>query len=159
VSWDSFFSSEVGASAALAGLVFVGISINLQRILALPTIANRALQSLLILLGVLGVSSLVLVPGQSGTLLGGEVTGLALVLWGALNVLEWRSWKKVEAAYARTQFNHSVEIQLPCLFTVLGGVLLIAGNSWALYGLVISTLASFLIALLEAWIITVEILR
>jgi hypothetical protein len=34
--WQSFFSAEVGGSAALAGLVAVAVSINLSRILAFP---------------------------------------------------------------------------------------------------------------------------
>ena len=32
-SWENFFIAEVGASAAPAGLIFVGVSINLKRIL------------------------------------------------------------------------------------------------------------------------------
>lgn len=32
--WENFFVAQVGASAALAGLVFVGISINLTKIVA-----------------------------------------------------------------------------------------------------------------------------
>jgi hypothetical protein len=31
--WGNFFIAQVGASAALAGLIFVGVSINLERIL------------------------------------------------------------------------------------------------------------------------------
>jgi hypothetical protein len=39
--WQSFFSAEVGAAAALAGLVAVAISINLARILAFPHCMDR----------------------------------------------------------------------------------------------------------------------
>ena len=31
-AWESFFVAEVGASAVLVGLVFVGLSINLDKI-------------------------------------------------------------------------------------------------------------------------------
>jgi hypothetical protein len=34
--WETFFAAQVGASAALAGLVFVALSINLKEILDLP---------------------------------------------------------------------------------------------------------------------------
>jgi hypothetical protein len=34
--WENFLIAEVGASAALLGLVFVAISINLARIISLP---------------------------------------------------------------------------------------------------------------------------
>jgi hypothetical protein len=159
VTWDQFFSAEVGASAALAGLIFVGISINLQRIIALPMVANRAFQSLLVLLGVLGVSSLLLVPGQTNTLLGVEIVAVAVGLWATLDAIELRSWKRAEAKYVPLLRNHSLQIQIPCVFTFLAGLSLLLGNPWALYWLVPATLMSFLIAFLEAWVITVEIMR
>jgi hypothetical protein len=42
VEWSAFFSAEVAASAALAGLLFVSISINLAQILANPNLPPRA---------------------------------------------------------------------------------------------------------------------
>jgi hypothetical protein len=159
VTWDAFFSAEVGASAALAGLLFVGISINLQRILALPTITNRALQALLILLGMLGIESLLLVPGQPSGDQGAEVLAVAVGLWAFLNAVELRNWRQVLDPQRRTLRVHTVQIQLPCLLATLGGAFLLAANSWALYWIVIATLTSFLIAIIEVWVITVEILR
>ena len=47
--WDNFLLAQVGASAALAGLVFVGVSINLTRILStgsLPVFAKNSLNEL-----------------------------------------------------------------------------------------------------------------
>lgn len=61
-SWESFFTAEVGASAALAGLIFVGVSINLTRIISLPGLPNRALLTLCLLLAILVISSLMLIP-------------------------------------------------------------------------------------------------
>ena|SRR5271170_2247252 len=159
VTWDSFFTAEVGASAALAGLIFVGISINLKQIIALPTIANRALQSLLILLGLLGVESLLLVPGQSTVEQGVEVLAVALALWAGLNGIEWRSWHPTPQSYRSALAAHTVEIQVPCAFTFVGACFLLVGNPFALYWFVPATLAGFLLAIVEAWVITIEILR
>ena len=44
--WDYFFQAQVGASAALVGLIFVSISISLTRILAAPPLPGRALHAL-----------------------------------------------------------------------------------------------------------------
>jgi hypothetical protein len=55
--WENFFVGELGASSALAGLVFVGISINLTKILASPLLPSRALEALVALLAVLFVST------------------------------------------------------------------------------------------------------
>lgn len=54
--WENFFIAEVGASAALAGLIFVGVSINLNRILSLPRLPDRALEAVSLLLTVLASS-------------------------------------------------------------------------------------------------------
>jgi hypothetical protein len=59
--WGNFFFAEVGASAALAGPVFVGASINLAQILKIPGLPERALEALIALMTVLVVSSL---PGR-----------------------------------------------------------------------------------------------
>ena len=67
--WESFFVAQVGASAAVAGLVFVGVSINLDKILKYAGLPGRAQEALIVLMLVLVVSSLMLVPGQRWPLL------------------------------------------------------------------------------------------
>ena len=57
IGWENFFIAEVGASAALLGLIFVGVSINLTRIISIPGLPNRALLALIILLTILVVCS------------------------------------------------------------------------------------------------------
>jgi hypothetical protein len=159
MTWDGFFTAEVGAAAALTGLIFVGISINLKRILALPMIANRALQSLLILIAALGILSLLLVPDQSDLLAGVEVMGVTFALLAVLNGIEIRSWKSIEPKWRRILAQHTLEIQIPSIFFLVGGALLAGGLPAALNWFVPATLLSFLIGFVEAWVITVEILR
>jgi len=110
MTWDGFFTAEVGAAAALTGLIFVGISINLKRILALPMVANRALQSLLILIGALGILSLLLVPDQSDFLAGVEVMGVTVAMLAVLNGIEIRSWRSIEPKWRRVLAQHTLEI-------------------------------------------------
>ena len=47
-NWVGLFGAEVAASAALTGLVFVAVSINLQRILAFPASVMLAILAALI---------------------------------------------------------------------------------------------------------------
>jgi MFS-type transporter involved in bile tolerance (Atg22 family) len=63
--WENFFLGELGASAALTGLIFVGISINLGKIMESSYLPNRALEALVVLVAVLFLTSLLLIPNQS----------------------------------------------------------------------------------------------
>ena len=82
--WESFFVAQVGASPAVAGLVFVGVSINLDKILKYAGLPGRTLEALIVLILVLITSSLMLVPGQSNTLIGAELLGVGLLAWASV---------------------------------------------------------------------------
>ena len=71
--WGELFLADAGASAALAGLLFVAVSINLDRIIALRGLPGAALGAIALLVAVLLVSTFGLVPGQPRWLLAGEV--------------------------------------------------------------------------------------
>jgi hypothetical protein len=85
--WTAFAAAGVAAGATLSGLVFVAVSINLNRILGHPTLPVRAWQTLALLLAPLLIGFFVLVPGQSNTALAWELVGSALLLGGARLVL------------------------------------------------------------------------
>ena len=63
--WNDFYIAIAGASATLTGLIFVGVSISLTKILAIRGLPDRALLSLVLLLNALVLSLLFLVPGLS----------------------------------------------------------------------------------------------
>ena len=44
--WDSFFLGELGAAAALAGLLVVAVSINIDQILSYPWLPSRAVATI-----------------------------------------------------------------------------------------------------------------
>jgi hypothetical protein len=86
--WQGLFIAEAGASAALAGLLFVAISINLARILQGAGLPGRAGEAIVLLVAVLVISTLALVPGQSPTVLGAELlAGVALLRGEGLRVV------------------------------------------------------------------------
>jgi hypothetical protein len=70
--WQPFFTVTGGAAAALAGLLFVALSIHAPEIAEHPPFRYRALATLSIPLVVLVVSALALVPRQTGRSLGLE---------------------------------------------------------------------------------------
>ncbi len=156
-AWHDLFVATAGAAAALAGLVFVAVSINLERILSLRGLPERALQTVMLLLGALVASVLGLAPQDPATY-GWEVLVTGAVLIGTLSITGHRS---LAGASAHPSWIVSrVLFMLPgSAFYVVGGVLLAGGNltgmSWVVAGLV----GAFVGGVMNGWVLMVEILR
>src|SRR3712207_9418766 len=71
-----------GAAAALLGLLFVAVSINLEQVLRIAWLPLRAGETLGVLVALLTTAVFVLVPGQSPTALGLELAGAGFLLIG-----------------------------------------------------------------------------
>jgi modulator of FtsH protease len=155
--WENFFVAEVGAAAALTGLLFVAVSINLARILALEHLPDRAGETLVVFGGAFAVATFGLVPGQSHVALGCEVAGAGLVVWGTTVRTQWRAYRYVDAR--RWLANRVVGTQVACVPFVVGGALLVQGSERGLYWVVAGVLASFAAGIQNAWVLLVEILR
>lgn len=67
--------------------MFVGISINLTKILSIASLAGRGGEALVVLLSVLVSASLMLIPGQRTTLGGVGVPAVGIFSWVTLAVL------------------------------------------------------------------------
>jgi hypothetical protein len=81
--WHDFFLAQAGAAGVLTRLVFVGVSINLPKIVSEPGsgLPGRAAEALVVLVAVLTASSLLLVPGQAPVIVGAEVLMVGLAAW------------------------------------------------------------------------------
>lgn len=161
--WESFFVAEIGASAALAGLVFVGVSINLSKILAQPGLPNRALNALGVLISTLTVSSILLIPAQPTLLVGIELAVVGLSIWSATTFLQSQTIRKLEASF-RTRYRWSLLGQViigqtaTFPFLIAGIAVLLQGEA-GVYWVAPAIIFSFIEAMLEAWILLVEINR
>jgi modulator of FtsH protease len=159
-AWANFFLGQLGASAALTGLLFVSVSVNQARILELGRMADRGLEALVTLFLVLVVASLPLVPAQPLRLLGGEIF-LAGAVTLAVNVYLQRVYlQTVDPAYLRrstqmVQFN-----RLAVTLIALAGLAVLArGDDTGFYLLVPGILLSFFAAGANAWVLLIEINR
>jgi modulator of FtsH protease len=79
--WAAFYTAQLGAAAVLGGLVFVGLSLNLKKILSYAWLPARALLELMVLMAILIISSFMLMPGQSLTALGIEIAAVGVLLF------------------------------------------------------------------------------
>jgi modulator of FtsH protease len=156
--------AQVGASAALLGLVFVGISINLRDIVDSRLLVNRAFEAILMLASVLVTSTAVLIPNQSRQALGIELVILGVIAGGVVLRLQsgiradvvprgGRGPTEVSAATRRVLALGSAVI------TVVAGVLLIAKVGGGLYWWPPAVVTAYFAALFDAWVLLVEILR
>ena len=157
--WENFFIAEVGASAALLGLLFVGVSINLTRIISLPGLPNRAFLALIILLTILIMCSLLLIPGQSQILVGIELLVVGLIVWITATRLDVMILLKKEPQYRSSYMLNMALTQFALLPYIVAGIIVLTRGAGGLYWLVPAVIISFIKALLDAWVLLVEINR
>lgn len=157
--WNNFFVAETSAAAALAGLVFVAVSINLPRILSLPGVPGRAAESICQLFAAMVASMMVLIPGQPESVIGWELVGIGAVIWivqTILQVLQWRlrldqprwwiGWRIVLSQFATVPF-------------CIAGVSLLTGLPGGLYWMAPACILSLWLGVASAWILLIEIMR
>ena len=159
VAWSPFFSAEAGALAALLGLIFVAVSINLARIIKRDNLVSRSAEALFILLGPLLASTFCLAPGQSNHFLGWELTASGLFIWIAATRSQFRSTRRNPYVSKRTKVFHFLLTQSAVVPFVVGGISMLAGRGGGLYWLLAGTVFSFLASLFDAWVLLIEILR
>ncbi|MCB0857500.1 MAG: hypothetical protein KDB57_05190 [Solirubrobacterales bacterium] len=156
--WSDLFVASAGATAALAGLVFVAISINIDRILKLEGVAELGLITLILLVGVLVVSLFGLIPGQEDTSFGYEMLALSVISSLAVFALVKRSLAGVGPGEGRL----TSRLILPMFGTVpylVGSVLLVTGSDAGMYWVFAGMVGAIIAAVMNAWILLVEILR
>jgi len=162
--WHDFFLAQAGAAGVLTGLVFVGVSINLEKIVSDPNsgLPGRAAEALILLVAVLMMSTLLLVPGQGAVIVGAEVLALgilALVWILAIQLLRVRDWETMGSDLRRTFLLRVALGQIALLTLVGAGIAVMASGPGGLYWLVAGTNLAILVALFDAWVLLVEINR
>lgn len=156
--WRDFFIAEVGATAALAGLVIVAISINLQQILAVAHLPGRAGEALSLLFGALVVCSLALIPDQDARLLGGEILAVEFIVLANACISQVRSIG-IKPQRLSWFISRAVAVLLTCVPIVIGGVLLASGNVVGFYWIAPGVLAAIVASAINTWVLLIEILR
>jgi hypothetical protein len=157
-AWSELFVATAGACAALAGLVFVAVSINVERILAFEGLPERGLETVLLLLGAVVMSIAGLIPGQSTTALGVEMLSLSVLNAGVISRLSMRS---LPPGVEPRRWIAS-RVMLRAIGTVpfiIGAVTLLAEAGGGLYWTAAGIVGATVGAVLNAWVLLVEILR
>lgn len=155
-AWTDFANTVAGGAAALAGLMFVGLSLNLTEVLQFEGVATRAAATLGLTVAILIVAVLVATPAQGDRALAAELVVVGLLV--AVGV----------AAGTRQQLagpHRYRALTSMLLLFVPGPLLMIAGISlWlqaggGLYWVTAAVAVGFASATGNAWVLLVEIKR
>ena len=158
--WSNFFLGELGAAAALAGLLFVSISVNREKILAMGRMADRGLEALTVLLLVIVTASFPLIPGQPLRLLGAEILIAGIAVLAVTLSLQRAYIAQTDTTHRRRAYRMVLINRLATLLIAIAGLLLIWRNDVAgFYVLAPGILLSFIAAGLNAWVLLIEIHR
>jgi hypothetical protein len=157
--WVDFGVGVAGASAALTGLLFVAVSINLERILKFRTLPRLAGATLLMFGAVLLSAVLLMIPGQSPTALGTELFVLALAAGTPLVWLQTRSPRHEGTTAVGWALTRLLPSLLVSGLLLLSAVTLWADWSGALYLLGAAVVIALAAGLVSSWVLLVEIHR
>ena len=157
-AWTSLFEGIVAAAAALTGLLFVAVSINLAAILKSKVLPRRALETLTFLVGLVFLSVFMLVPGPSRTALGIELTCLGVAIGAPLLLARLRTVREPDDPLIWS-VGPAALIVGASLPMVIAGVTLMTGGGGGLYWLLPEVLLALVGAVTNAWVLLVEIHR
>jgi hypothetical protein len=158
-AWANFLTAEVGASAALTGLVVVAISINLTRILAFSYLPARAGETLALLVGALVLASVGLIPQLHMAVFGVLALAIGLVMFLVSLVNQMRSWRVIEGVSGGRKAARVIMSASATLPFVVGGALLIVGSRAGLDWIAAAVIVSLVAGVWNTWILLVEIVR
>ncbi len=166
--WHDLFVASAGAAAALAGLIIVAMSVNIKQIIAIKSMPSRAGTSIASLVLIVVVSIGGLIPVQATWALGLQTTVFALIALGFAIDSTVRNASEGRTPGAQTQprplsnviANGTLSIAQVLPFVVGGVVLMLGGGTDAgLSRIAAGILFVFIGAVVNAWVLLVEILR
>ena len=131
-SWDGFALAVVTAAATLTGLLFVAVSINLQRILSFPNLPPRAGQTLIL---------------------------FSTPLFSGLLRIDARTPPSANTNRLTWLVSGFFPAVVSCGCLVVAAATLLAQAGGGLYWFVPSALGGVAFGLINAWVLLVEILR
>ncbi len=155
-AWTNFFITAAGASAALAGLVIVAVSVNISRILSFPHLPARAAASPPLPALILVASMTALIPQGERWFSGCFSVGTALACSGQ-DV--GRCYEREENRPRHMETVLGVTLGRVKRFPSASGLMLAASDAVGLNWMAGGVIAVFICSMINTWVLLVEILR
>ena len=171
--WGDLFLAAAGATAALSGLIFVGLSVNIRTVLAAGKregqnfLTGRALEALAALLIVLLISLVGLVPAIPRGVLAafillagaGSATSPVRALLASRPGATQTGAVRPGAALDAPLVLRLITAAGLTVTLLLAGVTFATGHGGGLYWLPAAFVLAIVIAAVNAWVLLVEVLR
>jgi hypothetical protein len=157
--WHDFFVAQTGAFAALTGLVFVALSINLKQILSSPGLPGRAGEAVTVLVEPVLIGLVCLLPLQSVRALGAELLVIAVAGWVVVSTILVTARRALRARPLHQVVIRIVLVQSATLLIVVAAAVLLTGRVSGLYWVAAGTGVCLVVGLTNAWVLLIEILR
>ncbi len=150
--WGEFFFTVAAASAALIGLIVVGLSIHADYIAVSITHRSHARATLVVLTATMVTGLVALVPQPSAW--AGVEFGLIVIGFASINTynntkaLRQVGWRLPAAAWRRMVIGYTI-----AAFGLIGAISIVAwdGEGGGLYWIALSTIGGLVWAIAGAW--------
>ena len=153
--WHDLYVMLGGASAALAGLVFVGLSMHARAVAADPLHRMRGRNLTAGIIYITLVSGLLLIPGQSTKLLGAELLAGGFLIGG----LFAQPLVRFRGRLDRELTVRTILAITACVLSAVAGISLIARSGGGLYLLVPATILGVVMNVFGAWSLLLGLAR
>ena len=137
----------------------MGVSISLTKILSIRGLPDRALLSLVLLLNVLVLSILLLVPELATRTVGMFVLVIGIFTWLVVFRLDFRNIQNKQKPHKRQYLFNMFIDQVATVCFIIAGIEMAASWSNGEYWMVPAILVSIIKAVLDGWVLLVEINR
>jgi hypothetical protein len=156
--WSEFHVAMVGATAALAGLVIVAASVNIDKVIAAGSVTSRVAASIATLVVAIIVSGVALVPALPLQWFGATIV-LATIPAAGFQFHAASTLARDGQGPPRGRPLRAAIGFVPILAYLLAGVLCLAGQPSGIGLSAAGTLTAIAVAILMSWIALVEVLR
>lgn len=157
--WHDFFAAAAGAGAALAGLIIVAVSGDVDRVIKIPGMASRAgvAIALLVMVTLIALAGLIPTISEWGYGVLAAAVGLCAVVLASLSLghlVALRSGGSMRRAVTKGSVG-----LVPALCVAVGGALLASGLAAGMLWIAAGSLLAVVAAVLATWVILIEIRR
>lgn len=157
--WHDFLVAMAGASGVLVGLLFIAMSISLTELFKTPALLTRAAACLELLTGVLMLCCALLIPALGRTALGWIVVLGSGAIWSATSFASVKVLRVTASDYRLQSLLSLTLFQVATVPTIVAGLAMFRIGTDAMYLLAPAFMVSFAVAILDAWVLMIEVRR